>query len=74
MELTPFFVVILPVLTVLAVGALGSSSRIGFWPALILAIVLTPVGGMIAALISGPKPLAVRSLPQSRPRRVYRRT
>lgn len=55
MEITSFFVYMLPVLTVLAVGMLGSTRRIGFWLALILAIVLTPVGGFIAALISGPK-------------------
>ena len=29
--------------------------RIGFWPALILSIVLTPVGGFIAAVLSGPR-------------------
>ncbi len=55
MDLTPFMIVILPVLTVLAVALLGSTRRIGFWLALLLAIVLTPVGGGIAALLSGPK-------------------
>lgn len=55
MELTPFMVVILPILTVLAVGLLGSTRRIGFWIALLLAIGLTPVGGLIVAIISGPK-------------------
>jgi uncharacterized membrane protein YvlD (DUF360 family) len=54
MDLTPFSVVVLPVLTVLAVGLLGSTRRIGFWLALLLSIVLTPIGGLIVALISGP--------------------
>lgn len=53
MDITPFFVYILPVATVLAVALLGSTRRLGFWLALILAIFLTPVGGFIAALISG---------------------
>ena len=55
MGFSPFFIFILPVVTVIAVALLGSTRRIGFWLALILAIVLTPVGGFIAALISGPK-------------------
>ncbi len=53
--MVPFFIYILPVAAVLAVALLGSTRRIGFWLALILGIVLTPVGGFIAALISGPK-------------------
>lgn len=55
MQFTPFFIYVLPIVTVLAVGLLGSTRRIGFWLALILAVVLTPVGGFLAALISGPK-------------------
>jgi len=52
---TPFFIHVLPLVTVLAVGLLGSARRIGFWVALILAIVLTPVGGFIVAILSGPR-------------------
>ena len=55
MAMTPFTVFVLPVLTVLAGAVVGSTRRIGFWLALILSIVLTPVGGFVAALISGPK-------------------
>jgi hypothetical protein len=62
MDVTPFFITILPIVTVLAVGALGSSSRLGFWPAVLLAIVLTPVGGTLAALISGRKRIAPRPI------------
>jgi len=51
----PFFIVILPVVLVVTVGLLGSTRRIGFWLGLILGIVLTPVGGALVALISGPK-------------------
>ena len=51
------FIFILPIVTVLAVGLLGSTRRIGFWIALVLAVVLTPIGGFLVALISGPKRL-----------------
>jgi UPF0716 family protein affecting phage T7 exclusion len=55
MDFTPFFIFVLPIITVLTVGLLGSTRRIGFWLALILAIVLTPVGGFLVALLSGPR-------------------
>lgn len=55
MGISPFFIVILPVITLIAVALLGSTRRLGFWMTLILGILLTPVGGFIAALISGPK-------------------
>jgi UPF0716 family protein affecting phage T7 exclusion len=55
MDFTPFFIFVLPIITVITVGLLGSTRRIGFWVALILAIVLTPVGGFLVALLSGPK-------------------
>lgn len=55
MSFSPFFIYVLPVVLVLVVGAIGSTRRIGFWVALILAIVLTPIGGGIVALISGPR-------------------
>jgi hypothetical protein len=53
--MVPILVVALPILTVLAVGLLGRTRRIGFWPAVLLSIILTPVGGFIVALVSGPK-------------------
>lgn len=55
METRWAFVLVLPIITVLAVGLLGSTRRIGFWVAILLAVVLTPVGGFLVALISGPK-------------------
>lgn len=55
MDATPLFIYVLPVLTVLAVGLLGSTRRIGFWITIILSIVLTPIGGALVAMISGPK-------------------
>lgn len=55
MELTPYFVYFLPIATVLAVGLLGSTRRLGFWWSVLLSVLLTPVGGLIAALFSGPK-------------------
>lgn len=69
MELTPFFIVVLPILSVIAVGALGSTCRIGFWTALLIALLLTPIAGTIAALISGPKRLARRPIPRRFPLR-----
>lgn len=61
MDSSPFTIVILPILTVLTVGLLGSTRRIGFWFALILSVVLTPVGGLIVTLMSGPKHTALRA-------------
>lgn len=55
MDLTPFFVYALPVLTVLALGLLGTTRRLGFWPTVALSIVLTPIGGFIAVQLSGPR-------------------
>lgn len=44
-----------PALTILAVGLLGSTRRLGFWLSLLAAVVLTPIGGTVVALISGPR-------------------
>lgn len=55
MELTLLFVYALPVVTLLALGLLGKTRRLGFWWTLLLSIVLTPLGGFIAAQISGPR-------------------
>jgi UPF0716 family protein affecting phage T7 exclusion len=55
MSLTPFFIIALPVLTVFAVGMVGSTRRLGFWLTALLSIVLTPVGGLLVAVLSGPR-------------------
>lgn len=55
MVLEPFFIYALPILLVLMVALVGSSRRLGFWLTLVAAVALTPVGGFILALISGPK-------------------
>ncbi|WP_437618225.1 hypothetical protein [Sorangium sp. So ce1151] len=55
MPFTPLIVIGLPVLTVIAVGLLGSTRRIRWWGAILVSLVLTPVGGVIAALLSGPR-------------------
>ena len=55
MDLIPLLVIALPVLTVLAVGLVGSTRRLGFWLSLLLAIVLTPIGGLLVALLTGRK-------------------
>jgi hypothetical protein len=51
----PLAVLFLPVLLVVAIGLLGSTRRLGFWGAIVLSLLLTPIGGLIAALISGPR-------------------
>jgi len=48
-------VVLLPVLTILAVGLVGTTRRLGFWLSLLAAVVLTPIGGFIVAVLSGPR-------------------
>jgi UPF0716 family protein affecting phage T7 exclusion len=55
MELTLLFVYALPIVTVLALGLLGTTRRLGFWWTALLSIVLTPIGGFIAAQLSGPR-------------------
>ena len=57
MDISPFFVYMLPVFTLLALGALGSTRRLGFWPTVLLSIVLTPIGGFVATMISGQRKL-----------------
>lgn len=53
MNLQPVLVILIPVLLVLAVGLVGSTRRLGFWWTLALAVVLTPVGGFLVAVLSG---------------------
>jgi len=54
MSLAPIYIVI-PLLTVLAVGLLGRSRRIGFSYAILISVLLTPVVGFMIALASGPR-------------------
>lgn len=56
MSLAPLLIIALPILTVLAVGMVGSTRRLGFWLTVLLSIVLTPIGGFLAALLSGARP------------------
>jgi uncharacterized membrane protein YhaH (DUF805 family) len=55
MELEPIFKYGWPVVTTLAVGLLGRTRRIGFWGSIIVSILLTPFGGFVIAILSGPK-------------------
>ncbi len=55
MPLAPLIIICLPILTLIAVGLLGSTRRIRWWGAILGALVLTPVGGFIAAILSGPR-------------------
>ena len=68
-ELSPLFIYVLPVLLALCVGLVGSTRRLGFVWALILAVILTPVGGFFVALISGPKPIRLKSDPNAATRK-----
>lgn len=55
MNLAPLLIIALPVLLVVAVGLVGSTRRLGFWLTVVLSIVLTPIGGFLAAFLSGPR-------------------
>jgi uncharacterized membrane protein YhaH (DUF805 family) len=55
MDVSPFFIYGLPVLTVLVLGLLGRTRRLGFWPTVLLSLLVTPVVGLMGALISGPR-------------------
>ncbi len=55
MELAPVFIYGLPALIVLATALVGSTRRLGFWLTLLLSLVITPVGGFVVALLSGPR-------------------
>lgn len=59
MELEPIFKFGLPAILVVVVGLLGRTRRVGFWGAFVLAIILTPIGGFLVALFSGPKQIVV---------------
>ncbi|MDC0667990.1 hypothetical protein [Nannocystis radixulma] len=56
----PLAVICLPILLVLAIGLLGSTRRIGFWGAVVLSLLLTPIGGLLAALLSGQRQVRKR--------------
>ena len=55
MDVAPLFILVLPVLTVAAVGLLGRTRRIGFWGAILISVLLTPLVGFIVTMWSGPK-------------------
>jgi hypothetical protein len=49
----------LPLLVLLSVGMLGRTRRIGFWGGVIFSMLLTPIGGLLLAYISGPRRIPV---------------
>ena len=51
--MAPLYAVVFLLLTILAVGLVGSTRRIGFIFAVLASVVLTPVGGLLLALLSG---------------------
>jgi UPF0716 family protein affecting phage T7 exclusion len=51
----PFFMIVLSAAILITVGLLGSTRRLGFWLAVLLGVVLTPLGGFLVALVSGPR-------------------
>ena len=59
--LAPVFLYGLPIVLVLTVGLLGRTRRIGFWGGVIFSLLLTPIGGLLVALISGPKHIPFES-------------
>jgi len=55
MPISHIIIVVLPIITITFIGLLGKTRRIGFYPAIIASILLTPVGGFLLTLILGPK-------------------
>jgi UPF0716 family protein affecting phage T7 exclusion len=51
--MTPIFIIVLPLLLVVAIGLVGSTRRLGFWWTVLLSVVLTPIGGFLVAVLSG---------------------
>jgi len=73
MEFIAFFRYIgLPILIIFTIGLLGRTRRVGFWGAFLLSIVLTPIGGFLVTVLSGPKPIGkskTRSITKPAPAR-----
>lgn len=67
--LAPAFRFGLPVLLVFVIGLMGRTRRIGFWGAFLLSILLTPIGGFLVAVISGPKPIVLDPPPEEKKRK-----
>lgn len=55
MDPAPLFLYLLPPVTLLALGLLGRTRRLGFWPTVLLSFVLSPVFGLLVAVASGPR-------------------
>ena len=55
MNIAPIFVIGLPILLVLAVGMVASTRRLGFFLGVIASILLTPIGGLVLAIVTGPR-------------------
>jgi hypothetical protein len=65
MSVSRFFIYVLPIVTILFIGLLGKTRRIGFLLAVIASILLTPVGGFVLTMLLGPKRV---ERPADRPR------
>ena len=63
----PFILIGLPAALVIVVALAGSTRRLGFWATLVLSILLTPLGGFIIALISGPRQRKPKPKPKREP-------
>lgn len=55
MNIAPLFIIGLPILLVLAVGMVASTRRLGFFLGVLASILLTPIGGLVLAIITGPR-------------------
>jgi hypothetical protein len=55
MDVSPFFLYGLPILTLLVLGLLGKTRRLGFLPTMLLSVLATPIVGLLCALLSGPR-------------------
>ena len=55
MSVSRFFIYVLPIVTIVLIGLLGRKRRIGFIPAVIASILLSPLGGFALTMLLGPK-------------------
>lgn len=73
MSLSPFVLIGLPVLTIIAAGMVGRTRKLGFWLTVLISVFLTPIVGFAVAVISGPKPWPGRQAYEDKQREKQRR-
>ena len=70
MNVNWFFIYFVPVFLVLSIGLLGTTRRIGWLGAILCSIFLTPIGGIIVTVLSGPRRI---KLPPNEPEKTLKK-